>query len=178
MWSCPPGRPGTENAHPGTDHGTETGGTVWTAGRTPAGEMTGTWGTSEDQTPVDHYTQPPPVSLTYYSIYNNLMSSQSLPWPVCSPACLLPLLSLTENAADPECTWNIVWIKFKATRYMRRMHWMNEISYWSAVECIVIPTSLIWLLSVSNTPTVLLNYPTMTPNRKSQFKLMVCWIEA
>lgn len=46
-----PGRPGTESAHPETGQGSETGGTAWTAGRTPAGQTTGTWGTSEDQTP-------------------------------------------------------------------------------------------------------------------------------
>lgn len=73
------------------------------AGRTPAGQTTGTWGTSEDQTSISHDTQPPPVSLTSLSIYNNLMLHTVLALtPVFSR--LPPFFALTVNAADPECT--------------------------------------------------------------------------
>ena len=96
------------------------------------GEMTGSWGTSGDHTPINQDTQPPPLSITCLSIYNNMMFHSPLPWPR-GPAPV--------NAAEPESNWNIVWIQFSGINIWLDWIWL------SASECIIIPTSVIWWLN-------------------------------
>ena len=101
--SCRRGCPGTKNSHPETGHESETGGTLWTSGRTLADETTGSWGTSGDHAPINQDTQPPPVSIAHLSIQNNMKFHSAWLWPH-GPAPV--------NAAELEFNWNIVWIQF------------------------------------------------------------------
>lgn len=63
---------------------------------------------------INHGTHPPSVSLTCLSIYQNLMLPTVLSF---APLFSRPppfSFALTVNAADSECTWNIVWIRFSS----------------------------------------------------------------
>lgn len=121
----PSGHPGTESAHPETGHESETGGTAWTEGRTPA-EMIGTWETSEDQSPLQHMT-------SCFSHLSALLSYPNMthisPWQPPPPfSCLPPyfFFALTVNPAESECTCNIVWIWFSS------IHIWDDCTGWEA----------------------------------------------
>lgn len=90
----------------------------------------------------------------------------------------------TQSVNIPEILYGVTYL---ASRYIR-LHLDGRISYWSVVECIVIPTSVIWWLSVQHAPCLVMNNPTMIStddvnlnwsagleNKMEQIQLLLLW---